>query len=509
MKSLSLCLLAVLAIGCTGDPGDTGGTPGDDLDADGFTAADGDCDDGDALVFPGAEEAWYDGVDQDCDGNDTDRDGDGFAVGDDCDDTVAAVNPDGVEACDGVDNDCDGTADVGATDGFPVYADADGDGFGADGTETTACAVTAGWAEQAGDCDDAQATVYPSAAEICDDYDNDCDGELNEGSPDEVLYYRDADADGYGDAADAVLSCATPAGYTADATDCDDLIAVVHPGADEYCDGTDRDCDGDATNDPVDGLAYHVDADLDGFGDPASALRSCEVVADRILDGTDCDDADTAVNPAAAEVCDGVDNDCSTAADDGLAFWDWYADADADGYGDAAAPVSACAEPEGHVGDATDCDDADAATFPGATEVCDLEDNDCDGAADDGAVDERTYYDDGDSDGYGDADASVSSCGAPSGYVETGDDCDDANSLVNPGAEERCNGLDDDCDATADDAAVDATVWYADLDGDGYGDAGASTASCDDVDGYVLDATDCDDTRAAASPAGTETCNGA
>ncbi len=509
MKTLSLTLLVVLAAGCTDKPDETGSLPLDDVDGDGFTDAQGDCDDADGQVHPGATETWYDGVDQDCDGNDTDQDGDGFEVGDDCDDTRTEVYPDAEELCDELDNDCDGDVDLGVPDGTVVYVDADGDGYGADGTETTACEVTAGWAAQAGDCDDTQPSAYPGAEEVCDDLDNDCDGAINEGDPNEVLYYRDADVDGYGNAADTVLSCRTPDGYVSDATDCDDATADVHPGADEYCDEADRDCDGSPTNDPVDGTPYHLDLDGDTYGDPASEVRSCEVPDGMITDGTDCDDADATVNPAAAEVCDGRDDDCSGAADDGLAFVDYYADADADGYGDAASALSACEEPEGYVLDATDCDDADAVSYPGAAEVCDLEDNDCDGTVDDDALDERAYYEDGDADGYGNAAVTVSACGLPLGYAETDDDCDDADPLVNPGATESCNGLDDDCDDETDEGASDATTYFADADGDGYGNPADTTASCDPVAGRVTDGSDCDDASAANNPAATETCDDA
>ena len=510
MKLLSFSLLAAaLLTGCSGEVDDTGKASGEDIDGDGYTEADGDCDDGDAQVNPGAAEVWYDGVDQDCDANDDDQDGDGFAVADDCDDTLDDVNPDAAEVCDEVDNNCDGEVDVGGTDGVVVYQDADGDGYGLDGTETTACDVADGWATRAGDCNDAEASAFPGADEVCDNLDNDCDGSINEGNPDEVLYYRDADADGYGNAADSVLSCTTPDGYTADATDCDDAIAIVNPGAEEYCDDTDRDCDGNPTNAPVDGTAFYSDADADGYGDGATAVLACEAVEGLIPDGSDCDDTTAAVNPGAAEVCDGLDNDCSTVADDGLAFSDWYADVDADSYGDADSALTACDQPEGYVADASDCDDADALTFPGGEELCDLEDNDCDGTVDDGATDERTYFDDADADGYGDPDVIVSSCGAPSGFVETGDDCDDANSIVNPGATEACNGLDDNCDSDVDNAAADATAYYRDADRDGYGDAADTTASCDRVSGYVTDATDCDDTSASISPADLELCDGA
>jgi hypothetical protein len=510
MKSSVLPMLALLLAACTdGKPVDDTGSSTEDLDGDGYSVGQGDCDDADAAVFPGAVEAWYDAVDQDCDGNDSDQDEDGTPVGDDCDDTDPAVNPDAQEVCDDVDNDCDGSVDVGASDSAVAYLDADGDGHGTAGSELDYCgAVPDGYSDRADDCDDGERTVYPGAEEICDDLDNDCDGEVNEGNPDQVPYYADGDGDGFGDASDAVLACQTPDGYTADNTDCSDADATIYPGADEFCDDVDSDCDGQTQNDPVDGTVYYADVDLDGYGDDGTGVAACAGNDGEVVLGGDCDDTSAATNPAAVEACDGIDNDCAGGADDGLTFSDWYADADVDGYGDATAALSACAQPDGYVSDASDCDDTDALSYPAATEVCDLEDNDCDGTVDDGAVDERTYYDDGDSDGYGTPSVTVSACGLPSGYAETGDDCDDANSRINPGRDETCNGLDDDCSTVVDDDPIDGTRYYADGDGDTYGDASTTQLSCDPVAGWVSDASDCDDGRAEDNPAAAEVCDG-
>ena len=93
---------------------------------DGFAEFDGDCAPQDASVNPGADEVWYDGIDQNCDGNDDDQDFDGFAVGEDCDDTDLNVNPDVRERWyDGIDQDCDGNDDDQDGDGFSVDVDCD------------------------------------------------------------------------------------------------------------------------------------------------------------------------------------------------------------------------------------------------------------------------------------------------------------------------------------------------------------------------------------------------
>ena len=127
----------------------------------------------------------------------------------------------------------------------------------------------------------------------------------------------------------------------------------------------------------------YADTDRDGFGDPAAPGRCAGA---RVADATDCDDGDSAIHPDAPEVCDGVDNDCDGLLDDddgdltdGLPF---YTDDDGDGYGTDTL-VGACATREDLALQGGDCDDDDPDINPGAVELCDDIDQDCDGAADD------------------------------------------------------------------------------------------------------------------------------
>ncbi len=174
---------------------------------------------------------------------------------------------------------------------------------------------------------------------------------------------------------------------------------------------------------------WYADADGDGYGS-TTELSSCDPPAATGWTPTpgDCDDADAAVSPAGTEVCNDVDDDCDGVVDDGAEdMGTWYADADGDGFGDESSPVSACAQPSGAVDDRTDCDDADGAVNPDATEVCNDVDDDCNGEVDDGAIDPDTWYADSDADGHGDPASSTQACDAPSGYVGVDDDCDDAD----------------------------------------------------------------------------------
>jgi len=95
-----------------------------------------------------------------------------------------------------------------------------------------------------------------------------------------------------------------------------------------------------------------------------------------------------------------------------------------------------------------DCNDNDPAVNPGATEVCDGIDNNCDGEIDEGLI--TIYYQDTDQDGFGSAANSTESCTPLNGFVENGDDCDDGNPAVFPGAEEVCDGEDNNCDGMID-----------------------------------------------------------
>ncbi|MBN2799765.1 MAG: hypothetical protein JXX28_11515 [Deltaproteobacteria bacterium] len=433
----------------------------------GYVDEDDDCDDTAANIHPGAsEDDCTDPVDYNCDGSVgyADADADGFPACQDCDDAESSVNPNALEVCDEIDNNCDGNVnEAGAIGAVEWFADGDEDSFGDPSQSLLACDKPEGYVENARDCDDSSDAVRPGAPELCNQSDDNCNDMVDEDPTDAPTWYLDADGDLAGNPRIRLDACLAPEGYVADSSDCDDLNPHSFPGAAERCDGLDNDCDSVLPSD-------EADQDADG-------VMAC--------DG-DCDDSAPSILPGAPESCNGLDDNCNGLVDDNpVDMPTWYADADEDGHGDPFGGRQSCQAPEGYVSSHDDCDDRNAATLPGAAEICDGFDNNCDRALPPDEADQ-----DGD------------------GFIACDDDCDDADPSVHPGAPERCNGADDDCDGATDNDAVDEAVFYPDADGDGRGVVYGVVQACSAPAGFAALAGDCDDTNPLIYTGAPQRCDG-
>lgn len=241
------------------------------------------------------------------------------------------------EICgDSLDNDCDGETDEDGAVGCTVfYEDNDGDFYGI-GVGVCLCAADPGlgYTKNGGDCNDYDSSIKPSANEICDSKDNNCNGSTDEaGSQGCKIYYADLDGDKFGDDDNSACMCASKktADYIETPGDCDDGNKNIKPGVPEVCDGTfDNDCDGKTDEEGAEGCQlWFIDTDKDNYGPTASGKCLCKSAGIYVTQNAgDCNDVPTdavsgikgvTINPGAMEMCNNIDDDCSGITDDGLA----------------------------------------------------------------------------------------------------------------------------------------------------------------------------------------------
>ncbi|MEE2750699.1 MAG: MopE-related protein [Myxococcota bacterium] len=509
----SWLLGCLLAVGCPASPDKLEDTETEDTvdsavltvdaDGDGYLEPQ-DCDDDNAEIHPGVVELCngvddncnsvvdegFSDVDQDgvsdcvdveeCDGVDNDGDGE-------VDEDFGDLDGDGVadcvdsEECDGIDNDGDGTVDEGY--------DADGDGYTLCGSDSVAA-----------DCDDFNSDIHPGAAEVDGNgIDDDCDSLLDEGVwsegdlvVTEILVNPQAVVDRNGEwfeiynvsgATRTLNGLEIVSGSDSHQVQSDEVLTLAAEAVMVLGNNGDSGVNGGVSLDYV-----YSDVQL------SNEVDSLELkVGELVVDAVTWDDGLTMPDVSGASLFldpwyfEAVAND--DPASWCLGFESWALNSDLGSPGEL---NDYCPEfdrdLDGFNPNTGDCDEDDATVFPGATETWyDGVDQDCDGANDF----------DADADGHDSID-------------HGGDDCDDTNAAVNPVAAEVCDGVDNDCDGTIDgSASIDASTWYSDDDGDGYGGASSGVVDCTAPSNLVPDGQDCDDTDPAINPGATEDCNDA
>ncbi len=350
--------------------------------------------------------------------------------------------------------------------------DPDGDGYGI-GEECLGL-----------DCEEGNADVNPEAIEECDGFDNNCNGLVDEAGAG-PSWHADNDDDGAGSIDDFIQACGPTDGYALpEGSDCNDEDPDIFPGAIDLCDGVDNDCDEDTADGNDEEL---VGGACDGPDDDRCAGGTTECIDGELL----CTEGPEGTR----EMCDGIDNDCDPSTPDG--------------------------SEDPRLGEACDGDDADACEEGNAIcrgggllcddltddqiEICDGEDNDCDGEADEDAGD--TWFRDSDGDRWGTEEETVNACSRPPGFTGRPGDCNDDEATVNPDEADVCDGLNNDCIGDADDDPTFYETAWPDDDGDSFGDSSAPSSACENPAEYVDNGEDCNDDSPDAAPGLDEVCD--
>ena len=218
------------------------------------------------------------------------------------------------------------------------------------------------------DCDENNALVNPGAIEVCNLIDDNCDGSIDESFIN--IFYEDLDNDTHGSTVTTV-SCTQPDGFVLVAGDCNDNDPTVNPGAADICNSVDDDCNSNTT----DGSGETAPLNSNQHGVCFQSSQFCS-------NGSWTDVYTPILNYELTELsCDSLDNNCDNNTDENLTT-DFFADLDNDTFGDINTSIAACSLPENYTADSLDCNGDNNTIHPGAAELCNGIDDNCDGAID-------------------------------------------------------------------------------------------------------------------------------
>ena len=350
------------------------------------------------------------------------------------------------------------------------YQDLDGDTFGNQNISTQACTQPVGYVLNNVDCDDtkilfndADGDGFGSSIQVACGVTNNTDcNDTNEFQNVLITFYQDLDGDGFGNPNVSTDACTQPVGYVLDNTDCNDNeLQFIDADNDGFGSTTLVNCGVTNNTDCNDNQLQYLDADNDGFG--STTLVDCGVT-----NNTDCNDAIFNTNQLVT----------------------YFQDFDGDGFGNPNISIQDCNQPQGYVTNNSDCDDTQILFIDGDNDgfgstilaACGVSnssdcndnlityaDNDNDGlgstlvvacgVSNSNDCDDtnptinalNTYYQDIDGDGFGNPNVTITSCSVPVGYTLNGNDCNDNNASIHPGAIDICgDGIDNDCNGIID-----------------------------------------------------------